>query len=98
MQARLDKRLPILEVADDCIISKMGDVTVALELTKPEIFTLGQTDYETVHSSWVKALKVLPAGTIIHIQDTYRRAEVKERQKEKDRSFLQEASDRFFDG
>jgi hypothetical protein len=38
---QLSERLPILEVAADCIVSKMGDVSVGLEVTKPEIFTMG---------------------------------------------------------
>jgi conjugation system TraG family ATPase len=73
MQAQLSERLPILEVSADCIVSKMGDVTIALELTKPEIFTLGEADYEMLHQALVKAMKVLPEGTVFHMQDTYRR-------------------------
>jgi len=73
MQAQFDERLPILEVAGDCIVSKMGDVTICLEVTKPEIFTLGEADYELLHQSFVKAMKVLPEGTVFHMQDVYRR-------------------------
>jgi conjugation system TraG family ATPase len=73
MRVKLEERFPILEVSGDCIVSKMGDVTVALEVTKPEIFTLGEVEYEGLHQAFVKALKVLPEGTVVHMQDTYRR-------------------------
>ena len=67
MEALLDSRLPILEVADNCIVSKMGDVTIGLEITKPEIFTLSSDNYETLHQAFVKALKVLPEGSVFQI-------------------------------
>lgn len=98
MQAGLDERLPILEVAADCIVSKMGDVSLALEVFKPEIFTLGETEYETLHQSYVKALKVLPEGTVIHIQDIYRKERYRQGKAPEGKPFLQASSDRFFEG
>jgi len=99
MQARFDERLPILEVAADCIVSKMGDVTIALEVTKPEIFTLGATEYETLNQAFVKALKVLPEGTVFHMQDMYRGDHYRaEKVAGQAGAFLGEASERFFDG
>jgi hypothetical protein len=71
MEAQLDQRLPILEIKDDCIVSKQGDLTIGLEITKPEIFTLSSDNYETLHQAFVKALKVLPVGSVFHMQDIY---------------------------
>jgi conjugation system TraG family ATPase len=98
MYAQLDERLPILEVASDSIVSKMGDVTVALEVEKPEIFTMGPAEYDLVHQTFVKALKVLPEGTIVHFQDIYRKDSYKGRDLPEDAGMLRKASERFFDG
>ncbi len=69
----LDDRLPILEVGRDCIVSKMGDVTIALELTKPELFTLGEGDYRLLCETFARAIKVLPEDSVLHMQDVYRK-------------------------
>ena len=66
-----NEHLPVLEVADGCIVSKRGDLTVGFVLDKPEIFTLGVEDYSRLHESWVKAVKLLAPGTILHMQDVY---------------------------
>ena len=80
----------------------MGDVTIGLEVEKPEIFTLGMAGYEALHGAFVKALKVLPAGAIFHQQegyfpDRYRAKEAKGTDLSGN-SFLTAASERFFDG
>jgi len=94
----LAERLPILEVAADCIVSKMGDITIALEAEKPEIFTLGKDDYDHLHLAYTKALKVLPVGTIFHMQDLYRKDRWAASSPTGAKSFLAKSSDRFFDG
>ena len=98
MYAQLDDRLPILEVASDCIVSKMGDVTVGLDVEKPEIFTMGTAQYEALHQTFVKALKVLPEGTVFHMQDIFRKSRYEGRALPEDAGMLQQASERFFDG
>ncbi len=98
MYAQLDDRLPILEVASDCIVSKMGDVTVALEVDKPEIFTLGIQQYELLHQAFVKALKVLPQGTVVHFQDVFRKSSYRGKELSADAGMLRNASERFFNG
>jgi conjugation system TraG family ATPase len=98
MYAQLDERLPILEVAADSIVSKMGDVTIGFELEKPEIFTLANAQYETLHQAFVKALKVLAQGTIVHWQDTYRKDGYKAQTLTADAGMLRQASENFFDG
>lgn len=97
MQGQLDERLPVLEVSGDCIVSKMGDVTVALEVMKPEVFTLGEKDYAVIHQAFVKGMKVLPQGTVFHMQDTYRRDRYAGKSVE-GMPFLQAASEKFFEG
>jgi conjugation system TraG family ATPase len=98
MHVRLEDKLPILEVAADCIVSKMGDVTIAFEVEKPEIFTIGAADYEGLHQAFVKACKVLPPGTVVHMQDEYRKEWYQAKQLPAEASLLQQASERFFAG
>ena len=98
MLGRLDERFPLLEITADKLVSKMGDVTVALEVEKPEIFTLGVEDYEALHETFVKALRVLPEGTVVHFQDVYRKDRYEAKALPEDASFLEKASEQFFEG
>ncbi|MDO6431563.1 TraG family conjugative transposon ATPase [Flavitalea sp. BT771] len=98
MYGQLDERLPIFEVADDWLVNKMGDVGIGLEVEKPELYTLGENDYETLHQSFVKGLKALPDGTVLHVQDIYRRERYRAEHSPGGASFLGRASERFFEG
>jgi conjugation system TraG family ATPase len=93
--AEMEKVLPIWKVEHDCILSKKGDITIAFKLTLPEIFTLSNSEYDTLHHVWLKAIKVLPANTVLYKQDWFVRAE-HQPDFSKDRDFLKQASDRFF--
>ncbi|MDR3712382.1 MAG: TraG family conjugative transposon ATPase [Puia sp.] len=98
MQAELIDKLPILEVYDNKILSKMGDITIAFEVTKQEIFTLSGEEYENYQQSFVKALKALPAGTVFHMQDIYTHDQYRADPRKAAKSFLSAASEEFFDG
>jgi hypothetical protein len=74
MERELADVLPVWGVEKDCIVSKMGDYTAAFEVTKPEIFTLSAADYDNLHQTLVKAIKVLPANCVLHFQDWYTEA------------------------
>jgi conjugation system TraG family ATPase len=88
--------MPIYKVEQDCILSRSGDVTLAYELTLPEIFTLGLQDYETLHQSWLKAIRLLPIHTILHKQDWFMECRYKADFSKEDQSFLSKGSERFF--
>ncbi|HEV2353531.1 MAG TPA: DUF3875 domain-containing protein, partial [Puia sp.] len=62
MERELADMLPIWGMEKGCMVSKMGDYTTAFLITKPEIFTLSAADYENLHQTLVKAIKVLPAN------------------------------------
>ena len=98
MYGQLDERLPIFEVADDWIVNKLGDVCIGLDVEKPELFTLGAADYDNLHVAFVKAIKVLPAGTVLHMQDIFRRDRYRAKDLPADTGFLDRASERFFEG
>lgn len=67
----LSEHIPLYSVEHDVILSKMGDITIAYALELPEIFTLSNTEYESIHQSWLKAIKVLPVNTTLHKQDWF---------------------------
>jgi len=67
----LEQKFPLLAVEDGCIISKDADITVAFRVTLPELFTVTAAEYEMLHSAWCKAIKILPAYSIVHKQDWY---------------------------
>jgi conjugation system TraG family ATPase len=98
MERDLADLLPIWGVEKDCIVSKMGDYTVAFKVTKPEIFTLSAADYENGHQTLVKAIKVLPTNCVLHFQDWYTEARYQAPVGKTDQRFLERASDRFFEG
>ncbi|WP_353101013.1 TraG family conjugative transposon ATPase [Myroides odoratus] len=67
----LERMFPILSVENNCMISKQGDITVCYKVILPEIFTISDKEYETIHSVWYKAIKTLPEFTVIHKQDWF---------------------------
>ena len=96
MEKWLKDVLPVKGVEHDCILSKMGDVTIVFEAFLPEIFTLSDQEYEAFHQSWIKAMKVLPKHSIFHKQDWFIDSKYKPDFTSADQSFLTRGSDRFF--
>eukprot|EP00456_Euglypha_rotunda_P044034 TRINITY_DN34632_c0_g1_i4.p1 TRINITY_DN34632_c0_g1~~TRINITY_DN34632_c0_g1_i4.p1 ORF type:complete len:101 (+),score=26.57 TRINITY_DN34632_c0_g1_i4:508-810(+) len=73
----------------------MGDVTVGYSLRLPEIFSLNAVEYESFHQAWVKAIRLLPAGTALYKQDWFTE-EKYAGDFEQELSFLSGSSERFF--
>ena len=88
--------LPIFGVEYDCILSKQGDITIAYEVELPELFTLSDQEYEVLHQSLIRAVKILPAGTIFHKQDWFTESRHAADFSTIGVSFLSRASERFF--
>lgn len=63
--------LPILTVEQDAMLSKLADLTIGYALALPEIFTLSAHQIDALHQSWVKAIRMVPVGTILHKQDWF---------------------------
>ena len=70
-KSELESKFPLLAIEGDCIVSKDADVTVAFALELPELFTVTSPEYETMHATWNKAVKVLPRYSILHKQDWF---------------------------
>ena len=67
----LENRFPLLAVEEGCILSKNADITVAFRVELPELYTVTSAEYAAIHSSWVKAIKVLPTYSVVHKQDWF---------------------------
>ena len=67
----IENKLPLLAVENGCIVSKDADLTVAFEVTLPELYTVTSQEYEAIHGCWCKAIKVLPDYSIVHKQDWF---------------------------
>ncbi len=96
MQKQLNDILPLFGVEHNCLLSKQGDVTIAYEVTLPELFTLSDQEYESFHQSLIKAIKILPKHTVFHKQDWFTEATYKADFLKDDKSFLSRSSERFF--
>lgn len=92
----LESRFPLLAVEDNCIISKEGDVTLCYRMDLPEIFTVADQVYESIHSSWSKAVKTLPDFSIVHKQDWYLKEQYKPELENEEHSFLSRSYQRHF--
>ena len=92
----LETLFPIYKVEQDCILSRQGDITVAYEVTLPELFTLSTDDFEAIHQTWLKAIRVLPHHSILHKQDWFMESHYQADFSNPDLSFLARSSQRFF--
>ncbi|WP_083721664.1 TraG family conjugative transposon ATPase [[Flexibacter] sp. ATCC 35208] len=92
----IERLLPIHKVERDCIISKNGDLTVVFKLDLPEVFSLSSEEYETIHQIWIRAIKLLPPGTILHKQDWYMEDQYHADFDKSADSFFNRSSDMFF--
>ena len=94
--ATIESKFPLLAVEHDCIISKDADITVAYRVELPELFTVTNTEYEAIHSSWAKAVKVLPEYCVVHKQDWFVRETYKPATDKDDMSFLSRNFEKHF--
>lgn len=92
----LESKFPLLSVEYDCIVSKDADITVAYRVDLPELFTVTSTEYEAMHASWLKAIKVLPDYSILHKQDWFIEENYKPELQKDDLSFLSRSFERHF--
>ena len=96
MDKRLQEAFPILEVENDLVLSKNGDLTIGYQVTLPELFTLSDRDYEAFHQVWIKAVKMMPQHSVLHKQDWFLDSTYTSRFDARATSFLNHASERYF--
>lgn len=89
-----DQIFPIYKVEHNTLLSMQGELTIAFEITLPELFTLSNDEYVRLHQTWLKAIKLLPKNSVFHKQDWF--VEEKYKANFGERTFLSHASERFF--
>ena len=94
--ATLESKFPLLSVENGCIVSKDADITVAFEVTLPEIYTVTSAEYEAMHGAWCKAIRVLPDFSVVHKQDWFVRENYSPELQKEDMSFLSRSFERHF--
>lgn len=92
----IESKFPLLAVEHDCIISKDADITVAFQVELPELFTVTRAEYQAIHASWTKAVKVLPEYCVIHKQDWFVRETYRPDTAQEDMSFLSRSFEKHF--
>jgi conjugal transfer ATP-binding protein TraC len=88
---------PILDIADNRVFAANGNLLLCYQLDLPEIYTLSETDFEALHTTWFQGLKSLPAGTVVHKQDVYEKASF-DASGLPDQTFLAKATRAYFEG
>lgn len=83
-------------IEHDCIVSMQGDITIGFKASLPEIFTLSDQEYEALHQSWIKAIKLLPAHSVCHKQDWFTARRYQAGFGDRELTFLSGSSERFF--
>ena len=92
----LESKFPLLSVEHGCIVSKDADITVGFRVELSELYTVTSAEYEAIHATWVKAMKVLPDYCIVHKQDIFIRETYKPDTDREDMSFLSRSFERHF--
>ena len=92
----LESKFPLLSVEHGCIVSKDADITVGFRVELPELYTVTSAEYEAIHATWVKAMKVLPDYCIVHKQDIFIRETYKPDTDREDMGFLSRSFERHF--
>jgi conjugation system TraG family ATPase len=93
-----DFPMPIGEVSDDGLIAaKTGAITAAFEIRFAGCHQPAET-YESLNQTMIKAIGLLPAGTILLQQDRFWRQHWEPPANAQPRSFLARASDAHFTG
>lgn len=91
---KLEDVFPISKIENDIILAKTGSITLAYRVELPEIFTSSIDDFEAIHAVLNRAIRVLPANTVIHKQDWF--LEAKFIPKGESEPFLSRSSDTHF--
>ncbi|MDB9836031.1 TraG family conjugative transposon ATPase [Flavobacteriaceae bacterium] len=73
------KKIPILEITDDKIIAKSGDISMVYQLELPQIYSINLDDYQTISSILQRVIFQFPIGTVIQKQDIFLQDSIKEK-------------------
>lgn len=91
-----DKIYPLAGVFDEIALSKRGALTVGWELTLPTETSLTEDEYDGMIETFARAIRPLPAYTIVHRQDLYLKKKYEDT--EEPAGFLEESYNNHFKG
>lgn len=95
MKINLSEYYPIIDFRENLVFANNGNIILAFELDLPEIYSLGEKDFEDLHQTWFQAFRTLKSGCIIHKQDIYRKTEFSGKNLPRE-SFLEKATHDYF--
>lgn len=70
------------------VLNRTNDIGICYKMELPEIFTLGESDFDHIHSDFLKIFSNLPEDTIVHKKDIFKQ-EYFDREVLKKDTFLQ---------
>ena len=73
----INQIMPIWKVEGDAMVSMQGDLTIGFRVMLPETGTLSGEQFDAFHQTFVRAVRVLPPGSIVHKMDWFLRSKVK---------------------
>lgn len=88
---------PLADVSGNRAFISNGNMILGYKVVLPEVFSLSEKDYESLHATWFRAFKNLPAHTVIHKQDIYLKSAF-DAENLPDTSFLEKATRNHFCG
>ena len=71
MRINFEDYHPIASVEDSVVLANNGNICVGYRVNLPEVYSLSESDFDSLHGLWHQALKQLPVGTVVHKQDVY---------------------------
>lgn len=87
----------IAAIDGNVIKNKSKDVAVCYRIHLPEIFTMGEPEFDLIHSDFLKALMVLPEGTVLHKKDIFKQ-KIYNSENLKTETYLQNSTAEHFKG
>ncbi len=88
---------PVAAISGNQVFASNGNVIFGYRVELPEVFSLSEKDYESLHSTWFRAFKSLPPHTIVQKQDIYMK-KVYDATNLPNSSFLEKATRNHFSG
>lgn len=61
----------VLEIEDNKIFCANGDFAMGYKINYPDIYSIGESDFEVIFSDWIKSFFLLPEGSIVVKSDSY---------------------------
>ncbi|SNY99535.1 TraG family conjugative transposon ATPase [Flagellimonas pacifica] len=97
MPMNLNEHYPLVDIEGNRAFANNGNIILCYKLELPEIYSLSEKDFDELHGTWFQVLKSLPAGTVVHRQDIYRKQGY-DAAGLPDRTFLERATHKHFKG